>query len=458
MKFPKITLPQKPTHIKCASDIGFFTLFQKIDQKFENCFLFESLGEHSHTSRYSIIGFDPQHIFSGKKNTLTIDKKSYKVKNPYYELRQIIPQNIISSNYAGGLVGYLSYDAVNYFEPSLNLTTHQNFDQFKFGLYTDGLVLDKMTGEVSYFYYEKNRFKLVQQLLKSKVEKEPTLKATFLKNNLTKTEHRKGVQKIKQEIKKGNTFQCQLGLKSYYHLEGNCLQIYKKLREINPSPYMYYLKFDNQQLLGASPELLFKLQDEEMETYPLAGTINRSKTDLEDTQLARQLLSDPKERAEHNMLIDLHRNDIGRVAEFNSVRVRRLMEIKKFSHVQHISSEIVGKLKNGEDMFSALASNFPAGTLSGAPKIESLKIIDANEPEARGPYGGAVGFFGLNGDCTFTIPIRSLFVSDESAFAQTSGGIVYDSKPENEYQEIERKLAAMQKVLNKFTPKAEKII
>jgi anthranilate synthase component I len=453
MTLPKFNLPLKPTRLKCASDIGFFTLFQKIDQKFENCFLLESLGEHSHTSRYSIIGFDPQHIVSGKDKTLTIDKKSYKVENPYYALRQIIPQNIISSSYEGGLVGYLSYDAVNYFETSLNIKTHQNFNQFKFGLYTDGLVLDKMTGEVSYFYYEKNRFKLVQQLLKSKVKKEPILKATFLKNNLTKAQHQKGVQKIKQEIKKGNTFQCQLGLKSYYHLEGNCLQIYKKLREINPSPYMYYLKFGNQKLLGASPELLFKLQDEEMETYPLAGTINRSKTDFEDTQLARQLLNDPKERAEHNMLVDLHRNDIGRVAEFNSVRVRRLMEIKKFSHVQHISSEIVGKLKNGEDMFSALASNFPAGTLSGAPKIESIKIIDTNEPEARGPYGGAVGSFGLNGDCTFTIPIRSLFVNKENAFTQASGGIVYDSTAENEYQEIKRKLAAMQKVLQKFTHK-----
>lgn len=184
-----------------------------------------------------------------------------------------------------------------------------------------------------------------------------------------------------------------------------------------------------------------------MQTSPLAGTIKRGKNLYQDQKLARELLSDPKEKAEHNMLVDLHRNDLGKVAKFGTVKTRDLMSVKKFSHVQHISSEIAGILNKGEDMFSALAANFPTGTLTGAPKIEAIKIIDQNETCARGPYGGAVGHFGFNGDCTFAIAIRSLFLSDNYAYTQTSGGIVYDSKPDKEYDEIQKKLAAMKEVL-----------
>jgi anthranilate synthase component 1 len=212
---------------------------------------------------------------------------------------------------------------------------------------------------------------------------------------------------------------------------------------------MYYLKFKNKKIIGASPELLFSLRDGEMTTRPLAGTIRRGKTEMEDQQLARTLLNDPKERAEHNMLVDMHRNDIGKVARFGTVRIKDLMTVKKFSHVQHISSEISGIIRPNEDMFSGLASNFPMGTVCGTPKVETLKIIDSNEPEARGPYGGGVGHFGFNGDCTFALALRSLFISDNYAYAQTSGGIVYDSNPEKEYDEIQRKLAAMKAVLQK---------
>ena len=184
-----------------------------------------------------------------------------------------------------------------------------------------------------------------------------------------------------------------------------------------------------------------------MTTRPLAGTTKRGADDAEDQRLARELLNDAKERAEHTMLVDLHRNDIGRVSRFGTVRIRDLMTVKKFSHVQHMSSEIVGIIKNGEDMFSALASNFPMGTICGTPKVETIKIIDSNEPEARGPYGGGVGQFGWNGDCTFALALRTVFLSGEKAYTQTCGGIVYDSKPEKEYEEIQRKSAAMKKVL-----------
>ena len=210
---------------------------------------------------------------------------------------------------------------------------------------------------------------------------------------------------------------------------------------------MYYLKFGDKKIIGASPELLFSLRDGEMTTKPLAGTIRRGVNPKEDQKLAHALLSDPKEKAEHTMLVDLHRNDIGRVARFGTVKIRDFMSVKKFSHVQHISSEIVGLIRPGDDMFSSFAANFPAGTLTGAPKIESMKIIDANEPEARGPYGGAVGHFGFNGDCTFAINIRSLYLSGKTAYTQTSGGIVYDSEAKKEYEEIQHKISAIRKAL-----------
>ena len=446
MKLPKIKIGQKPTYIKIAEDVDFFALFQKIEQTFATCFLFESLGEEGKFARYSIIGFDPSHSISARGNILTIDNREYSVKNPYFSLREMMPPQSLAREYAGGLVGYLSYEAVNYFEPKVSVKVHDLFEPFMFGVYTDGLIFDKLTNELFYFYHESNRIDVVKKMMGAK-SKEKKLAVSFIKDGLTKDEHATIVEKVKEEIRAGNTFQCEVGMKTEFNIIGDALQIYEKLREVNPSPFMYYVKFANKKIIGASPELLFSLRDGEMTTRPLAGTTKRGKDEKEDQQLARTLLNDPKEIAEHTMLVDLHRNDMGRVAAFGTVKIRELLGIKKFSHVQHIASEIVGLLRKEEDMFSALASNFPAGTLSGAPKIESMKIIDSNETEARGPYGGGVGHFGFNGDCTFAIAIRSLYIADEYAYAQTSGGIVYDSVADKEYEEIKNKLAAMKEVL-----------
>jgi len=194
---------------------------------------------------------------------------------------------------------------------------------------------------------------------------------------------------------------------------------------------------------------MFRLQDGEIETQPLAGTTKRGRNEKEDRELAKELLNNPKEIAEHSMLVDLHRNDLGRVARFGTVRVKNLFDVKKFSHVQHISSDIVGLIRSDEDMFSGLSVNFPMGTVTGAPKIETIKIIDSNETSPRGPYGGAIGHFGFNGDCTFALPLRTLYISGNYAYTQTCSGIVYDSIPEKEYQELIDKLAAMRKVLGK---------
>ncbi len=445
-KLPKIKISQKPTYLKLSQNMDFYNLFKKIEAEFETCFIFESLGEEGKFARYSIIGFDPQDIISAKGNTLYVDGKSYQTKNPYHALSKIMPSQTISRNYSGGLIGYLAYDAINYFESTVKAKAHPLFDQFIFGVYTDGIILDKLTNEIFYFYYNTDRSLDILIIAKSKLKKSQLI-VNFLKDSLTRKEHAKTVEKVKEEIKAGNIFQCEVGYKSEFKVEGDTLKIYEKLRKVNPSPFMYYLKFGPKRIIGASPELLFGLRDGEMQTSPLAGTIKRGKNKSDDQKLTRELLSDPKEIAEHNMLVDLHRNDIGKVAQFGTVKVRDLMSVKKFKFVQHISSEIVGIIKKEEDMFSALAANFPTGTLTGAPKIEAMKIINRIESQPRGPYGGAVGHFGFNGDCTFAIAIRSLFVSETYAFTQTSGGIVYDSKPDKEYDEVLRKLAAMKEVL-----------
>lgn len=422
--------------------------------------MLESLGEESYISRYSIIGFDPEKLLYANGNTLNIQERdgtieSFESKNPYYLLREIVPQNVISRRYAGGLTGYLGYDSMNYFEPSLSLQSSELFDAFKFGLYKDGLILDKMTGEIFYFYYEDNRIDLVESLIAEKYEGNGELEIVPNGETMSQAEHAEAVAKVKQDIIEGKVFQTEVGFKKRFKLHGDTINIYEQLREVNPSPQMYYVKFGEQKLIGASPELLFRLRQGEMETYPLAGTAKRGVTETEDRDYARALLNDPKEIAEHNMIVDLHRNDIGRVARFGTVKVRSLMDIKRYSHVQHISSEIVGIIAEDQDMFSALASNFPAGTLTGAPKIEAMKIIDDLESDGRGPYGGAVGHFAFNGDCTFAIPIRTVFAKGEEAYVQTCGGNVYDSNAEDEYEEIRRKFAGTKKVLDQFIKEAK---
>ncbi len=460
-RHPKqIIVKGKPKYIKLGDEYNFFEIFRKIEKNFKNCFLFESLGEESNISRFHIIGYNPKFlVYCKNKKELIIENTSkkkiekYVCDNPYYELRNIIPQNIISRKYAGGLVGYISYDSINFFEPSLNILKNDNFESFKFGIYLDGLIFDQMTGEIFYYYYEDNKIEKIKNILNKKNNNDIDVKCKFIKNSMTKDEHRNTVLKIKEDIKNGLIFQCEVGFKSYYKIKGDLTEIYSRLRNLNPSPHMYFMKFNDQKIIGASPELLFRLKNGEMETFPLAGTTKRGLDKSEDLKLAKELLNDQKEIAEHNMLVDLHRNDLGKVAKFGTVKVRNLMDIKKYSHVQHISSEIAGIIDEKEDMFSALASNFPAGTLSGAPKIEAMKIINEIEKEGRGPYGGAIGQFGFNGDCTFAIPIRSIFIKGEEAFAQTCGGNVYDSDPDKEYLEIERKLAAMKSVLDSFKDK-----
>lgn len=443
-------LPQKPAYVPLEIEGDFFDLFQKVESHYDHCFLLESLGEETYDSRHAVMGFAPRHLVEARDDALLVDGKTVAAENPYYALRSLFPRDVISRLYAGGLVGYLGYDASNYMESTLDLAHHPHFPAFQLGLYTDGLIQDKLTGQVFYFHYGEDRSDEIRRLASEPGPAPARPVVNFYGFSKSREEHAAMVAAAREEIVAGNTFQCQIGFKAHYEIRGPKLPIYARLRQINPSPHMFYLKFGPRVIMGASPELIFRLRQGELETFPLAGTIHRGATPEEDRELARKLLNDPKEIAEHNMLVDLHRNDLGRVARFGTVKVRRLFDIKRFSHVQHISSEVVGIIRRDHDMFSGLAGSFPAGTLSGAPKIESMKIIDRLEQDPRGPYGGAIGHFGLNGDSTFAIPIRSLFCDGETAFNQASGGIVYDSVVENEYREVLNKLAGMARALQEF--------
>lgn len=455
---PDLKLPRKPTYLKLDAGIDFFHLFRTIESECNVCFFLESLGDGDSDSRYSVIGFDPDAVIRGlpgKLQYITRDVLEIPTENPFHALARWMPQNIISRQYSGGLVGYLNYEAMNFFEPVLDLEWHPDFDPFRFGVYTDGLVLDKMTGEVYYVYFHTDRSERVRTWLNAESAGIADFQLRPLGQSRSEREYHAMVKETIEEIRSGNTFQCQIGLLEEYASSGHPMAVYDELRRINPSPHMFYIKFDDRVQIGASPELIFRLRQGEMETYPLAGTTKRGTSAAEDVQLARVLLNDPKEIAEHNMLVDLHRNDLGRVARPGTVKVRRLMDAKKFSHVQHISSEVVGIIRKDCDMFDGLRSTYPAGTLSGAPKIESMKIIERIEQSPRGPYGGAVGHFGWNGDSTFAIPIRSLFMAGDKLTIRASAGIVYDSTPEGEYQEIQRKLAGMKAALKSFIHPAE---
>ncbi|HHB91884.1 MAG TPA: anthranilate synthase component I family protein [Thioploca sp.] len=450
-------------------DINFYKLFSILKQKFANCYFLESLSLPRHQDRYYTIGFSPDIIFAAKGNSLSLsgsediielttgcknsDEIIYKIDNPYKFLQTEFDFNTACDPHQGGLIGYVCHEAVNYFEPSLNLIEHTDFSTFKFGLYTDGLLYDTTTGTLTYYHFYKDRSEIVKAILKdiNNYEIPTELESVkFTGHSVTKEEFIKSVEKTKEKIRQGYSFQAEVGFKSYYEIKGDKLAIYNKLRQINPSPYMFYLKFGQEELLGASPEILISCKQNMVLTTPTAGTIVRGKTHDEDVQLARKLLSDPKEIAEHNMLVDLHRNDIAKICQPSTVKISDLMYIIKFSHVQHIVSDVVGFLNNTKDAFDVLATILPGGVVTGAPKIETIKIIDENESTPRGPYGGAVGRFSFSGGCDFCLPIRSIFCIGDKCYAQTSAGVVYDSVPEKEYAEVTHKLAAMKQALEEL--------
>ena len=290
-----------------------------------------------------------------------------------------------------------------------------------------------------YFWYQTDR----SDLLEADAPRQEAFGATSPRSNMDEAAFSRIVERAKRYIYDGDIFQVVLSRRFSFGMSGSPLGLYSRLRDLNPSPYMYHLKQGSRTTIGASPEMLVRITGNLVETFPIAGTCRMGSDPQETARLAAGLVSDEKERAEHTMLVDLGRNDIGRVCRYGTVRPQGLMEVKRFSHVQHMVTHVAGDLHPDRDMFDAFRAVFPAGTVSGAPKVRAMEIIDELEPEARGPYAGAVGYFSYNGCCDFAIAIRSIFIDGGKGFVQSGAGIVYDSKPGREFHETEEKAGAM---------------
>jgi anthranilate synthase component 1 len=348
--------------------------------------------------------------------------------------------------FVGGAVGYISYDAVRYWEKLPQSKGDIDFPDIEMGIYDDGFIFDHTQQLALYYYQEENRLAEVEKLLKKPAD---TVELTVSepKVNISKDNFEKAVEKAKDYVTAGDIFQVVLSKRYQFQTKGSLIPFYQALRRINPSPYMYYYKAGEHQIVGSSPEMLVRVDNRMVETFPIAGTTQNAQDETENIRLAHELLSDPKECAEHVMLVDLARNDVGRISKYGSVHVPEFMKVHQYSHVQHIVSQVVGELRDELQSFDVLRSVFPAGTVSGAPKVRAMEIIDELEPSQRGPYAGAVGYFSYNGNADFAITIRTLFADKNKGYIQSGGGIVADSVPEHEWFETENKAKALMKAL-----------
>jgi anthranilate synthase component 1 len=440
---------------KLAGTYDLFTLFKRINLHYENVFILESLEGPKELAETSIVGFDPDVKISCDTEKFKVKRKgkrtqAFPVTDPLEQLKQQIP--IIregDTRFVGGAVGYISYDAVRYWErlPKRRLT--KTFPLLEFGVYFDGILYNHRESQAHYFYRGKSRLNEIEKkIASSRKSKMESFNCSKPKRNLNRKQFHKIVESARKYIYDGDIFQVVLAKRLSFRLTGDLLTVYQRLREVNPSPYMYFLKSSKRCIIGSSPEMLLRVTNGLVETFPIAGTRPVVNDPSKNDEYGRDLLNDEKELAEHTMLVDLARNDIGRVCDFGSVNVRELMVVKKFSHVQHIVSHVTGKLGSDKDSFDALKAVFPAGTVSGAPKVRAMEIIDELEVAPRGPYAGALGYFSFNGSCDFAITIRSIFVSGKTAFVQSGAGIVMDSDPEKEWIETENKAGAMLAALN----------
>jgi len=440
----------EPTFVTLETSILPFDIFKRISCEFNDLFIFESLEGPQELAESSIMGFGPKYKIKCNTNTLLVyhnDRRIRKIPitDPLCTLKNCFP--IITNKeyrYVGGLVGYFSYEAIKYWE-KINVKRKTAFPLIEFGYFDDGLVYDHTKKKLEYFYYDKSRIETISKIVKGKSKLAYNDDSTFSppKRNIKKKTFEDKVNRIKDHLFDGDVFQTVLSKKIKFTFNGNPLQLYDELRKINPSPYMFYYKTGSRILLGSSPEMLLRITGDQVETYPIAGSRPVSKDKEITERLRRELLKDQKEIAEHTMLVDLARNDLGKVCQFGSVITSELMKVKKFSHIQHIVSHVQGILDPKYDSFDAFKAVFPAGTISGAPKIRAMEIINELEPESRGPYAGAMGYFSFNQSCDFAITIRSIFLNREKAFTQSGAGIVTDSIPENEYQETEDKSHAV---------------
>ncbi len=440
-----------------------------------HCYMLESVEDSEKWGRYTFLGFDPLLEFTCQNNTVQIkgnldfnelndETITIKTDNPKEIIRDLIEKNKSPKidylpSFTGGLVGYFAYDYIKYCEPSLNLDC-KNQDQFKDidlmffdkvivfdNLYQKIIIIINMKTDDLKANYEKTCIELerianIIKYHKSFNHNPLKLKSDF-KSFFSRKEYVQMVDKAKDYIREGDIFQVVLSNLIEAEIEGSLFDVYRILRTTNPSPYMFYFSSNNIEIAGASPETLVKVNNGKLFTFPLAGTRPRGKTDLKDYELEKDLLCDEKELAEHNMLVDLGRNDVGRVAEFNSVNVDKYMSVERFSHVMHIGSTVSGVLRSDLDAVDAVDAILPAGTLSGAPKIRACEIINELENNKRGIYGGAIGYIDLSGNMDTCISIRLAFARNNKVFIRSGAGIVIDSVGDREFDECMNKAAAV---------------
>lgn len=436
-------LIKKPTTKKIEIDNP-VKLFKNLYYNYKDTFLLESMESDSGLARYSIIGFNPVAKIKAHDHNVTITTDTYTFEytsdNPLLDIKTLIKNDFKEEGFRGGLLGYVSYESIKYFE---NVPTHKSiYPDFEFGLFLDCVVYDNIHKTCEYTTLNEDRSDLIKRIYQEE-HTNGILEYKLIQEDFTQDEYENAVDETKNLITDGEIFQAVISNSENLVLKGSKLPLYEHLRKINPSPYMYHIKLDQREIIGSSPEMLMRLEKGTVESYPIAGTRPRGKNKQEDEELEKSLLNDEKELAEHLMLVDLARNDIGKISKSNTVKLEEFYGIRKFSHVQHIVSHVTGKLNDNLDAIDAFMSLFPAGTLSGAPKIRAMEIINQKEKYARGPYGGAVGYFSLNGNADFAITIRTLTTNDNRAEIQAGAGIVYDSIPQSEYEEYRRKRQAL---------------
>ena len=436
-------LIKKPTTKKIEIDNP-VKLFKNLYYNYKDTFLLESMESDSGLARYSIIGFNPVAKIKAHDHNVTITTDTYTFEytsdNPLLDIKKLIKNDFKEEGFRGGLLGYVSYESIKYFE---NVPTHKSiYPDFEFGLFLDCVVYDNIHKTCEYTTLNEDRSDLIKRIYQEE-HTNGILEYKLIQEDFTQDEYENAVDETKNLITDGEIFQAVISNSENLVLKGSKLPLYEHLRKINPSPYMYHIKLDQREIISSSPEMLMRLEKGTVESYPIAGTRPRGKNKQEDEELEKSLLNDEKELAEHLMLVDLARNDIGKISKSNTVKLEEFYGIRKFSHVQHIVSHVTGKLNDNLDAIDAFMSLFPAGTLSGAPKIRAMEIINQKEKYARGPYGGAVGYFSLNGNADFAITIRTLTTNDNRAEIQAGAGIVYDSIPQSEYEECRRKRQAL---------------
>lgn len=451
-----------PVYMEILSDVRTpISVLKALKQVSSHTYLLESADNSNHWGRYSFLGYDPKIELFCKNHKMTIKDgttRTFECSDPAAEIRNILnqyksPRLEELPTFTGGFVGYFACEYIRYIEPTLDFPTPDDdpamvndvdlmlfdkviaFDHYKNKIY---LIANISTNDLERNY---NKAELELKALADLVVngKEADVPKGILKteftSEFTKDEFEAVVKKTQHYIKEGDIFQCVVSNRREAEFDGSLLNAYRVLRTLNPSPYMFYLSGGDVELTGASPETLVKLTDGKMYTFPIAGTMRRGKTEAEDLAIEEKLINDEKELAEHNMLVDLGRNDLGKIAKFGSVQVEALHMLQRFSHVIHITSTVSGDIQDGKDALDAIGATLPAGTLSGAPKIRAIEILHELEKSPRGVYGGAVGYIDFSGNMDVCIGIRMAMNKGGKVYVRAGAGIVRDSVPASEYNE-----------------------